>query len=675
MGTRRWIFRATAGTGLSVSQILALLYLAGAFVVPPSARAQDDNDRLERNLHDLKSKNADVRAYAAEALGEGASPDFPVDRREPMRKAIPALMEALTDNDPEVRLQAANALGNIPGDMRVAVPPLIKALRDKDNSVREHAAQSLGNIGQSAELAVPALIAALQDKNESVRERAAESLGSFSGSAELAVPALVGALKRNDDRTFASDALIKFGPAASPAVPDLIALLQEKDPHLPWYVAPVLGAIGPKAQAAEPALVNLLRGTDEQGRLEAANALGKIGRDHQPEAVAVATRLLEAQDYFVRDRAAGVLGNAGVAAEPSIAALTKSLDDENEEVRMVAATSLSRIALKLRNAREIKATESLQTAAIAMDLSKDRRVKARAGSVADAAAALEALRNRDIKWQVLHQIRRRPRVASAVVGYLALALLWTCLLWLSPLSLLRINDALAGVPKVKLPGWLGGMEISISNLLLVGFFNHSDRVLDAWVGKHIEKARASFESNETIMKCTDQVPGPMLLGREILPALSVSAVRPAFARPKTSLLIWGSDDSRNANLAYEIARWSMESDPGKRLRKNLMIAVRVEQTFAYTADKDKDPFTTTVRDNLQMDEDPPSLELVARLLRRKRVLVVVLGFSELNQPTLSSIQPGSADFPANALVVTSRVEEALGGTTKTMIRFCEEIRP
>ena len=670
----RWIFRAIATTGISVSRVLALLYLAGALAVAPSARAQDDHDRLEQNLHDLKSKSAEVRANAASSLGENASPDFPVDQREPMRKATPALMEALKDHEPEVRSQAAYAIGNIPGDMRVAVPALVEALHDRDDSVRRATAQSLGNIGQSPELAVPALIAALQDKDESVREHAASSLGSFSGSAELAVPALVDALKRDDDRTFASDALIKFGPAASPAVPDLIALLQEKDPYLPRYVAPVLGAIGPKAQAAKPALVNLLRGTDEQVRLEAANALGKISRDDQPEAVAVATRLLEAEDYSVRTRAAGVLGNAGVAAEPSIAALTKSLDDENEDVRMVAATSLSRIALKLRNAQQIKATEPLQTAAIAMEQSQDRRVKARAGSVADAAAALEALRNRDIKWQVLHQIRHRPRVASAVGGYLALALLWTCLLWLSPLSLLRINDVLASVPKVKLPGWLGGMEISISNLLLVGFFHHSDRVLDAWVGKHIEKARASFESNQTVAGLTDPVFGPLLLDRERMSALSVSAVRPVFARRKSRLLIWGSDGSKNADLACEIGRWSMELDSEKRLRKNLMIAVRMEQNFTYTAENDMDPFTRSVRDKLQTDEDAPSVELVARLLRRKRVLVVVIGFSELNQPTQSSIQPGSADFPANALVVTSRVEETLGGTAKTVIRFCEEIR-
>jgi hypothetical protein len=81
-----------------------------------------------------------------------------------------------------------------------------------------------------------------------------------------------------------------------------------------------------------------------------------------------------------------------------------------------------------------------------------------------------------------------------------------------------------------------------------------------------------------------------------------------------------------------------------------------------------------VRDKLQLDEEPASAELVTRLLKRQRVLVIVLGFSELDQPTRSSIQPGNADFPANALVITSRVEEALGGASKTVIRFDEQIQ-
>jgi len=302
-----------------------------------------------------------------------------------------------------------------------------------------------------------------------------------------------------------------------------------------------------------------------------------------------------------------------------------------------------------------------------MEQSPDNRAKSPAPLMASTVTAPRDMRSHDVKWQFLRPFREHPHVAFPIGGYLALALIWICLLRLSPISLLKINEVLEPVPKVKLPSWIGGMEISVSHLLLVGFFRHPDRVLDAWVGNHIESARAAFESNETVTKCADFVPGPILLDREVLPALSVTAVRPAFARAIGRLLIWGSDDDRNMNLACEIARWSMEPDLTKRLRKNLMIAVLLEQDSVYTDDKDTDPFTKTVRDKLQLDETTPSMALVARLLKRQRVLVIIRGLSDLSQLTQSSIRPSSADFPANALVVTSRIEEALGGVGKTVI--------
>jgi len=640
---RRWIFRNRARTRILWLTIAASLYLGGSLTVPPSARAQDINERISSSLRDLKSKDALVRANAAERLGNSASLGSPEYDREQMRKAIPALTAAMKDTDSSVRSAAAMALGNIPGDMRVTIPALIDALQDKDETVRTNAMRSLGTIGQSP---------------------------------ELAVPALVGGLKREipgDARESASEALIKFGPAAKPAVPALIALLNENDLSLDTSVAPVLGAIGPGAQDAEPALLAILRGSNDQVRLEAADALGKIGRD-QAEAVAVTTPILEAEDWQDRMRAAGVLKDLGPAAATSVPALTKALNDKDRDVRRAAAVSLAQIATALRDSGRTETIEPLQNAAAAMEQSPDSRVKANAHRSVEAIAALQNIRSHDVKWRLQSFVQERPRVALAVGGYLALALLWTCLLLLWPISLLKFGEVLDAVPKVSLPGWLGGMQISVSHLLLVGFFRQSDRVLDAWVVKHLEKGRASFESNRAATKRTDAVPGPILLDGQLLTALSVNTLRPAFARQKARMLIWGSDDTRNTNLACEIGRWSMELDPQRRLRKNPMIAVRVGQYSPHTTDKDADPFTCTVREKLQFDEEATSTELVTRLLKRQRVLVIVLGFSELNEPTQASIRPGNADFPASALVVTSRVEEALGGVGKTVIQFSDEIR-
>lgn len=65
---------------------------------------------------------------------------------------VPALVEALKDEDPFIRRDAARALGKFGPDAVDAVPPLRVLLTDKEPSVRKAAAQSLKQI-------VPAVIA------------------------------------------------------------------------------------------------------------------------------------------------------------------------------------------------------------------------------------------------------------------------------------------------------------------------------------------------------------------------------------------------------------------------------------------------------------------------------------------------------------------------------------
>jgi HEAT repeat protein len=82
--------------------------------------------------------------------------------------AVPDLIQALKDQDWQVRNQAAVALGVIGPEAKTAVPALIDALQAEDKYLRSHAATALGQIGREAGAAVPALTSALQDKEEDV---------------------------------------------------------------------------------------------------------------------------------------------------------------------------------------------------------------------------------------------------------------------------------------------------------------------------------------------------------------------------------------------------------------------------------------------------------------------------------------------------------------------------
>jgi HEAT repeat protein len=75
----------------------------------------------------------------------------------------------------------------------------LQALRDDDWEVRAAAAVELESIGAGAARAVPALIRVLEsDKTEEVRRAAAEALGSIGPAAKEAIPVLARMLSDDD---------------------------------------------------------------------------------------------------------------------------------------------------------------------------------------------------------------------------------------------------------------------------------------------------------------------------------------------------------------------------------------------------------------------------------------------------------------------------------------------
>ena len=92
------------------------------------------------------------------------------------------LREMLKDKDPNIRRNAAQALGNVGPEAKAAVPALTETLKDKDDFVCQCAAYALGNIGPEAKAAVPALTEATQSKNYFVRQSAVAALGKIAGA-------------------------------------------------------------------------------------------------------------------------------------------------------------------------------------------------------------------------------------------------------------------------------------------------------------------------------------------------------------------------------------------------------------------------------------------------------------------------------------------------------------
>jgi HEAT repeat protein len=91
-------------------------------------------------------------------------------------KTTPGLIADVKSPQEKDRLIAVRLLGQRKGDAPAVVPALIEALTDKEGDIRRSAAIGLGGLGESAKEAVSALRAAQKDRDARVREAATMAL-------------------------------------------------------------------------------------------------------------------------------------------------------------------------------------------------------------------------------------------------------------------------------------------------------------------------------------------------------------------------------------------------------------------------------------------------------------------------------------------------------------------
>ena len=152
--------------------------------------------------------------------------------------------------------------------------------------------------------------------------------------------------------------------------------------------------------------------------------------------------------------------------------------------------------------------------------------------------------------------------------------------------------------------------------------------------------------------------------------MNAANLQSCFEKKRNCVLISGEGGAGKTSLACQICKWAMSDDPSMRLSKHPMIAVLLELENL-EAGNGEDVLIEAVRTELcyLIDPvDPPSLELVKKLLESRRILVVVDGFSEMTEVDRNKLRPGSAEFAARALVITSRLEEKLAGVDFTLIK-------
>ncbi|HTL90347.1 MAG TPA: HEAT repeat domain-containing protein, partial [Leptolyngbya sp.] len=612
------------------------------------------------------------RLFAIAALGElNAKP------------AVPTLITAIDSNSKPIRLTALTALSKLDSPGSDVIPPLLAALKDPDADIRIAAAQvlgNLGNLGESAKSSINDLIAALSDSNPTVQIKVIRAIAVLGADAKPAIPALTDLLNTSDRevKIAAIVALGKLGQEAKAAVSILAQLLADPSPEIRMTTASTLGTLGANASPAVPQLTRSLQSIDRTTRSFAASALGRIGEGAK-SAVPDITRALKDTDKDVRVSAATALGRIGLEARSALPELVETLKDENSGVRWSAAFSVGRLAGVLQDkAATLTATDLLaayQALETALPTLEDPKAQFNEEVTAAVRRSLNVLKNeKDSRLfeRLFEWAQANPAIAAIVLYLLAMPSLWLTVLLIRPIWLLKLNHALQPYTDFEIPSPLGGsVKVPLRFVLFVGWLHYHPRVLDAWVKQQIEVAREAFAHKSTVSDRKVYISIPVVMDGSAIAELNSADLQTTFWDGRQCLLIWGEGGIGKTSLACQLAKWAMSDNKSERLSRHRMLPVLIEQELDFKLPDAKNPFREAIRGQVQALIDaaePISDEFLEKLLRQRRILVIVDRLSELSEETRQQIRPGHPDFPANALIVTSRVEETLDEVPKTTVK-------
>ncbi len=327
---------------LKVREIVIFVFCCAAFFW--AWRSFQDAQPTNSQLKALRSDKAEDRQVAAQALGY-ANPDS-------SESVIPALVAALEDQSPEVRLQAAQSLGFIVcaankggiGVERLANDALLRALKDPQPFVRAIALRSVAAISKTTPptSAPPALLGVLtEDDSAKVRAEAAAALSNYPVNPERTIAALFKVCENDVPlvRDQANDTLAVFLPTEA-SVPLLISELKSRSRDTRYRAVEMLGRLGTVAESAVPALAKILtEPVDDEmkkSRLHdslwdpawvAARSLGYIAPRTKAadEAIQALTVAMQTANDARRDEMARVLGDFGPAASGTVPLLISIL--------------------------------------------------------------------------------------------------------------------------------------------------------------------------------------------------------------------------------------------------------------------------------------------------------------------------------------------------------------
>jgi len=375
--------------------------------------------------------------------------------------AVPPLLDILQGLDRDMRVCAADALGQIGPPARAAIPILIRAVEHPEGDLNAEilvrtAVKALGRIGPAAKEAGPAITKILSNDNidifnvtialdgigvspakqvldrflheEDMYEKNALALVWLGPKARDAVPELRKALsdKRPRKRVSAAIALAHIDSSIPDNIPVLIEALEHwsDEEYDDFYVPEALARLGPRAEAALPIMIDIVKSHRAWGNL--SKALVSVDPDGK-ECVPALIEALKSDESEVVHVTANCLGLMRSQSEEVVSALAEAIFREvgdrydNHEPQVSVVRALGHLgpqaksaipalirALKYRNSNDPEDC-TVATAAARVLGSLQAEAKSAVPALIEAAQARE-------EEEMNHSVREAAILALGEIG-------------------------------------------------------------------------------------------------------------------------------------------------------------------------------------------------------------------------------------------------------------------
>lgn len=291
-------------------------HVAGAAITALTRIGEPAIEVLITRLVTAQGQVRDDVVYALAGIGEAS---------------VPALMRAMEVGAEATHLAVLRALGIIGGE--VAVMPLVDALADGSPALQAEAARGVQALGRIAVAELVSRLSAMPAADAA--RRLADALVELR---EAALPEVAALLDERDERLreTAADILARMGAPAAPALRKAAA---HRNPHVRALALEGIARIGDLSMA--PDVIEMLQDHDTGVVSQAIRALAVLG---DPRGVAPVVRCVGSPSPAVREALAFAVQEFGAAAAPHLVHLLISDDPQVSEQATTLLRSLGKQA-------------------------------------------------------------------------------------------------------------------------------------------------------------------------------------------------------------------------------------------------------------------------------------------------------------------------------------------